>query len=220
VSRTLVTFAIDGYRQLSDLSRPGQIAYARRHGYEPCTRPPRLRLRPPSWLKVTALLDALDLHEEALWLDADVVVVDGELDLADEVPADAWQALVRHHTPDGEVANGGVWLVRRPMRGPLEQLWQLTRYLNHPWWEQAGLLDLLGYRHDPRPVELAAPTDLYTRTHWLGLEWNSHEQNDRHPAPRFAHATAGDLDWRASVMRRHIARAAELAQRKGALSHA
>lgn len=219
MSRALVTFATGAYLELAELSRPGMAAYADRHGYQLRTRPPGLRLRPPSWLKVAALLEELERHDEVLWLDSDVVVVDDALDLADEVPADAWQALVRHHTPDGEVPNGGVWLVRRPMRDELERLWQMTRYLNHPWWEQAGLLDLLGYRHEPRPVELIAPTALYDRTHWLGLEWNSHEQNDRHPAPRLAHATAGGLAWRAGVMRQYLARAAELAHEKGALSH-
>jgi len=127
------------------------------------------------------------------------------------VPDHDVQALVRHRTPDGEVPNCGVWFVRAGLRPTLVRLWGMDRYLDHPWWEQAGMLDLLGYRHTVRPVELAAPTELYRRTHWLGLEWNSHEQNDRHPQPRFAHATCGSVDWREAVMREHLARALELA---------
>jgi hypothetical protein len=213
VSRALVTFAIGEHRRLLKLSFPRFAEYADRHGYDLHAYPPRLVTRPPSWLKVAALLDALAHHEEALWIDCDVVIVDGDLDVADEVPEDAVQALVRHHTPDGEVPNCGVWFVREAVRPALVKLWRLDRYLDHPWWEQAGMLDLLGYRHRSRPVTLEEPTDLYWRTHWLGLEWNSHEQNDRHPSPRFAHATCGSVDWREQVMRDYLARAPELAHK-------
>jgi glycosyl transferase family (putative galactosyltransferase) len=204
VKRALLTFATGEHERLLALSLPGFEAYAERHGYDLVTDAPRMLLRPASWYKVPALLRALDVYEEALWLDADVVIVDGSRDLADEVPEGAWQALVRHHTPDGEVPNGGVWLVRPAMRETLEAIWARDRYLNHGWWEQAALLDLLGYRHPP--ARLVEPTTLYRRTHWLGLHWNSHEERDRHPRPTFAHATAGSLDWRAAVMAAYIAR--------------
>ena len=213
MSRALVTFAVGEHRRLLELSLPRFAEYADRHGYELHAYPPRLVTRPPSWLKVAALLDALNHHEEALWIDCDVVIVDGDLDLADEVPDPCCQALVRHHTPDGEVPNCGVWLVREALRPALLRLWRMDRYLDHVWWEQAAVLDLLGYRHQQRPVELVAPTELYRRTHWLGLEWNSHEQNDRHPSPRFAHATCGSVDWREQVMRDYLARADQLARR-------
>ncbi len=206
MSRALVTFATGEFSRLLDLARPRFQEYADRHGYQLHETPPGLLLRPPSWLKVSQLIDALTWHEEALWIDADVAIVDGSRDVADEVPARSWQALVCHHTPDGAVPNCGVWLVRQPMRPILEHIWRMDRYVNHPWWEQAAMLDLLGYRHEPRPVVLDTPTDLYGRTHWLGLEWNSHEENDRHPEPRFAHATAGPVDWRADVMRGYLAR--------------
>jgi hypothetical protein len=217
VTRALVTFAVGEHERLLQLALPRMAEYADRHGYDLIAHPPRMLWRPPSWLKVAALLDALTHYDEALWIDCDVVIVDGELDVDDELHDDDVQALVRHHTPDGEVPNCGVWLVRQAMRPVLMQLWRMDRYLNHPWWEQAAMLDLLGYRHRRRPVELAEPTDLYRRTHWLGLEWNSHEQNDRHPSPRFAHATCGSVDWREAVMRDHLTRARELAHDRGGI---
>lgn len=204
-TRAIVTFATGGHRELLELARPGFEAYAARHGYDLLETPPRGLQRPASWGKLLALADALDAgYREALWLDADIVIVEDARDLASDVPPDAVQALVRHHTPDGEVPNCGVWLVRQPMRLVLDELWGMRQYLDHPWWEQAALLDLLGYRG--RPVTLQTPSELYQQTHWLGLEWNSHEQNDRHDRPRFVHATAGSIAWRASVMRFYMAR--------------
>lgn len=205
MTRALVTFATGDHRRLLDLSLPRFAAYAEAHDYDLHTEAPRMLLRPASWYKVPALLDLLEDYDEVLWLDADVVICDVGRDVADEVPPDKWQALVRHHTPDGEVPNGGVWYARPLLRDALLAIWQRDRYLNHGWWEQAALLDLLGYEHQQRPVRLVEPSELYARTHWLGLEWNSHEENDRHPRPVFAHATAGNLEWRAQVMTRHIA---------------
>lgn len=204
--KALVTFALGDYQQLAEIARPGLEAYADQHGYRLYTEAPAYRTRPASWLKIPMLLAALEAHEEVLWLDADVVVADGSCDIADEVPDWALHALVRHHTPDGEVPNCGVWFLRAAMGDVLEQLWRAVEYLTHPWWEQAALLDLLGYEHRRRPVTLVCPTPLYKRTCWLDLSWNSHEERDRHASPRFAHATAGPLDWRAQVMRDYTAR--------------
>jgi galactosyl transferase GMA12/MNN10 family len=214
VSRALVTFATGGHRRLLDLALPGLTEYADRHGYRLLTDPPVPAAGPASWFKLPALVDALHRYDEALWVDSDIVVVDGSADLAELVPDGAWQALVRHHTADGEVPNCGVWYVRRPMLGPLEQMWALRdHYRDHPWWEQAALMQLLGYRL--APAMLAVPTRLYRRTCWLGGEWNSHTSADPHPDPRFVHATHGPLDWRVDVMRLYTA-PPMLAGQKGA----
>jgi hypothetical protein len=201
MSRALVTFATGAYRACAEIARPGLEQYAERHEYELLDRPPTIAPRPASWMKLPLLANALDRYDEVLWLDADVVVCDPNHDLADDVPQEAWQALVRHHTPDGEVPNCGVWYLRHQMHHVLEQLWTMERYLDHPWWEQGALLELLGYQG--RPVELVAPTELCWHTHWLPLEWNSHEERDRHPSPRFAHATCGPLGWRLAIMARY-----------------
>jgi hypothetical protein len=203
MSKALVTFAVDGYERLAELTRPGLVCYAARHGYDLYHGQPVLPAdRAPSWAKIRLLQNALDEYEQVLWLDADVAIVDDTDDLADRVPGWAWQAMVRHRTPDGEVPNCGVWLVRPPMWTVLEQAWR-TGDPNDPWWEQAAMLPLLGYRG--RPCRLEMPTALYRMTCWLGLEWNSHEQCDPHPAPRFAHATCGPLEWRLNVIRDHLA---------------
>lgn len=201
MSRAMLTFATGPYEQVLEVSLPAMRRYCDRHGYGLYPYPPAVQPRPASWMKLPLMANALEEHEEVLWVDADVLIVNEEADLADEVPADAWQALVRHHTPDGEVPNCGVWYVRQPMRDVLGELWGMDHYLDHPWWEQGALLELLGYRG--RPAVLEQPSELCWRTHWLGLEWNSHEESDRHPQPRFVHATCGPLGWRLAVMYRY-----------------
>ena len=210
MKRAIVTFAVGNHQDLLELAMPGFQDYAGRHGYDLLVQPPGEITRAASWHKIPLLLQALDDYDEALWLDCDIVIVDPTIDVADVIPHEAWHALVRHHTPDGEVPNCGVWYLRQPMRHTLKAIWDDDRWLNHPWWEQAALMDRLGYHH--HPAHLSNPTRLYRHTHWLDLCWNSHEQNDPDPNPRFAHATCGGVGWRAAVMREHIMRA-ELAER-------
>ncbi len=206
MSKALVTFAVGRHTELLEISRPGFAEYARRHGYD-YHEGAQPESRPPSWWKVPLLYDALWSYDEVLWLDCDVVIVDPSADIAAEVPRSYWQAMVKHHTSDGEVPNCGVWLVRRPMARYLADIWGMEGYRDHVWWEQAAMLDFLGYEHEPRPVRLHAPTPLYDRTHFLPLEWNSHEQNDRHPSPRFAHVTPNGVDWRLPRMKAYAERA-------------
>lgn len=207
MTKALVTFAVGRHTELLELSRPGFQAYAARHGYTYMETWNVGATREPSWWKVRALIGALAFYDEVLWIDCDVAIVDGSRDLAADVPPDAWQALVMHHTQDGEVPNCGVWYVRRTMTTILEAVWSMDRYLDHVWWEQAAMLELLGYNPTERPVRRHFPSELYDRTHWLPLEWNSHEQNDRHPSPRFAHCTPNGVDWRKNIMRGYLTQA-------------
>lgn len=200
MSRAIVTFAVGAeHERLLEIALPSFQEFARRHGYCLLTEtPPAPDIpRPPSWWKIPALQAALDDHDEALWLDCDTVIIDPRDDV--EVDLLAWQAVVEHHTKDGRVPNLGVWLVRRPMLAVLSRMWEMTRYLNHGWWEQAAMLELLGYA-DGRPVQLRAPTGLYERTAFLDPGWNVHPWDANKSRERILHATMHPD--RAATMRR------------------
>jgi galactosyl transferase GMA12/MNN10 family len=203
VNRALVTFAVGGFQPLLELAQPGLEEYADRHGYTLLTDPPVVLARPPSWHKITTLLAALEDYEEALWIDCDTIIVDPSLDLADEIPPGAWQAITVHHTPEGEVPSAGVWYARQPLQPVLEAIWRHDEYLHHRWWEQAALQHLLGYTPNHLPVHLDHPTEVYDRTHWLGLEWNTlaFPGQPVDPSARIVHAAAGHpIPVRAQLM--------------------
>ena len=190
MSRALVTWARgQEHLQLLDISLPSMEAFADRHGYD-VVIPEIDSTRPASWCKVPALHAALEDYDEALWVDADVVITDPTADM--HVPDGCWQALVEHHTGDGDVPNCGVWFVRKPMAPILEAMWGMTQHLNHGWWEQAAMLELLGYedmRSRGIPTHLVQPSELYRRTFWLDNGWNVHPWDDRADRPRFMHAS-------------------------------
>lgn len=146
--------------------------------------------RPASWMKVLALREQLERFDRIAWIDADVVVLDHSKNIFDEL-GDGWHGLVRHHTPSGVVPNCGVWIVTKWMTWALNEVWNARWHINHPWWEQAAVLELMGYAVLPGPFsQLAAPTELYSHTTWLGPEWNHHPADtNRVASPRFLHVT-------------------------------
>jgi hypothetical protein len=181
----------DTFAALASVTLPRARQYAARHGMD--VRVASLDgLRPASWQKLLALVDALDDgYERVLWLDADVVVSDMSRNVLDDVPTTAWQAMVVHETNCGSVPNCGVWVVTRAMRSYLADAWDLEQYTTHPWWEQAAVLELMGYVVTPDPTaRLRHPTELFNRTRELGPEWNHHPHDrKRVSSPRFWHVT-------------------------------
>jgi hypothetical protein len=181
----------DQFAALAEVTFPRLRRYAARHGLDVwCVNLDGPR--PPSWQKVLHMIEALDSgYERVLWVDADVVVGDLERNLFDEHRPDAWQALVVHETNCGSVPNCGVWLVTRCMRSHLVEAWEREYFTTHPWWEQAAILELMGYRVTQDPTaHLHQPTELFARTQVLGPEWNHHPHDRNQVAePRFWHAT-------------------------------
>lgn len=151
--------------------------------------------RKPSWMKVPNIIGALDHYERAVWIDADVVINRFEENILDDVPHYAAQALVPHETPCGVVPNCGVWVVTQQMRDTLRDIWTEDRNLEHFWWEQASMLEKMGYEvtADERGFPLCQKgeaTPLRWVTEFLDAKWNHHPQDaNRVDAPNFIHVT-------------------------------
>lgn len=196
MSKALVSYATGPHEELLEIALPSFQQFADRHGYDLLVPDSMSCPRPASWHKVPALIAALHDHNEALFLDADTVIIDPTEDL--DVPEDAVQALVRHSTGDGDVPNCGVWFTRKDALPVLERIWRMEHHVHHGWWEQAAMHELLGYAG--RPVGLVAPTGLYERTHWLDPAWNVHVWHRPVPTrPRIMHASM--FPDRAAAMR-------------------
>jgi hypothetical protein len=172
MTKALVSFGVGSdFEEMLAVATPSFEAFAGRHDYDPVIQPDLGQLtRPPSWHKVPTLLELLDDYDEVLWVDADAVIVDDTDDL--EVPADAWQALACHRTNDGDVPSCGTWLLRRPMIPVLKEVWTMTEYLHHGWWEQRAIAELLGF--EGNPLAHVRTTELYEHTYWLDNGWSVH----------------------------------------------
>ncbi len=211
--KALCSIGSGPHADLLAVSRPTFAAYAERHGYELVTSTATVAGRPPAWAKVPMLREAVDAYELVLWIDADAVIVDGRDDVADL--ADRELALVRHRNGDVEVPNTGVMVLRGGAfaRELLDRMWAAKRYVDHPWWENAALLDLLGYDlpsaleprwrrlgRPARPLRHARPSRFLDGTRFLPLEWNS-GYLDRAERPRIVHCLGVPVEQRLRDMR-------------------
>ena len=107
-------------------------------------------------------------------------------------------------------------------RDLLDRTWSARRLIHHPWWENAALLDALGYDlpgalepglrgrgrrlaarvtgREPRHFGHARPSPFTAGTQFLPLEWNSVYL---HPAdrPRIVHCPGVPVEQRVRDMR-------------------
>ena len=100
-----------------------------------------------------------------------------DLDIADALAEDRFLSLVQHRFDGQDLLNTGVmiWRGGDRARAFLDAVWDNRAFIQHPWWENAALADLLGYRvdMDPARLELTKPSPWVTGVQYLPLEWNS-----------------------------------------------
>jgi len=190
-SLILTGWSGDLHTAMANHTVPLMAAYAKRHGHDFRT----VGLdgeRPASWDKLPAMYAALRSYDVVAWLDVDVVVAWPGADIIAELQPGKSQAVVEHLTECGRVPNCGVWVVARAMQPTLRQAWaEGSAFVDHPWWEQAAIMLLMGYVVEPGPHgKLDSPTTLYEQTTFLRPEWNHHPGDINKPdKPYFVHVT-------------------------------
>lgn len=130
------------------------------------------------WSKVTLLREALRDYALVLWLDADVLVVRTDEDVAAHLHGDHFQALALEHVPAEHRVNPntGVWL----MRSCAEAFAFLDAVTEAgpqpgPWADQGAVLAALGWDRGDERYFWARPgrgTEALTATSWLPPSWN------------------------------------------------
>jgi hypothetical protein len=195
--RVLVSLATGDHRLLMAQGAPSLQAYGRRHGWDVLLSSETLDVRrPPSWFKVRLVQELLQTYEHVFWIDADAIVDDLDRNVLAEIDPskDIWFAShPQGHDADASVLNAGVFLARSTpwTMSLLDAVWRADSYLDHNWWENAALLDLLGY-------SLEAPYEQRERTPWnhgigaLPLDWNSVPGYCEGPSPALNHYARGD----------------------------
>lgn len=175
---------------------PLMHSYASKHGADFSCVNLQASGIPASWVKVPYVAKALEQFDEVLWLDADIVVMKSQESIFAEVAADSVLAVVEHHTPCGDVPNFGMFVARRGLADTFNFIWANKReqYLNHPWWEQAAMLEQLGYSvahtGDCQQSRRISGSPLLDKTTILHPKWNHHPYDSAGVEdPNFVHVT-------------------------------
>lgn len=173
--RVICTIAIDRHVELLRISEPLMRAYAERHGYDLVVgRRSEYPRRPVSWSKVRMIRRLMGRYDLVVWIDVDTTILDPSRDIADELVPGADIYIVAHHFHDQEIPNAGILMVRSTPAAArfLDLVWEQEGFVEHPWWENAAILHLLGYSLMPTnpPAEPSPHRDLFR---FIGTEWNS-----------------------------------------------
>lgn len=190
--RALCTAATGPFADLLAISAPTLGAYARQHRFDLVAVTDETAAgRPAAWGKIPIVQGLLDDYDIVAWVDADAVIVDRSRDLTDELRRGKHLYLVEHHhEPSGEVtANTGVFMLRSGpwARAFLAAVWAREDLIDHRWWENAAVMELLGYRIDPQPAGRERHTEWLARTHFLDVAWNSMPHWCASPTPLINH---------------------------------
>lgn len=180
--------------------------YADRHGYDVELREELLAPdRPASWSKVLLVQELLESYDVVFCIDADAAIVDPSRDIVDDLRDDALIGLVAHEYDGQRIPNCGVWVLRRDRRTRrfLQRVWRQTQYLDHKWWENAAVLDLLGYRLEPS-VELVRRRRMLDRVQFLDQAWNSIAMHES-PHPWVRHYPGESQEHRLAHLRADVA---------------
>jgi hypothetical protein len=203
VTKVLVTVGTGPMLPVLDLALRTFRPYAERHGYDLVIGSGDANGREPAWAKVVLLRRLLAVYDEALWLDSDILILDGSKDIADSVPAGHFQGLVEQAVSEKEHGiNTGVWFLRAgpASTGFLDAVWDHDATGEPGMWENLQALDLLGYT-TVRPYRPIRQTEWLTGTALLDPTWNA---IGGIPG-RFRHYSAMSNAYRRRVMGRDLA---------------
>lgn len=176
----------DTHLKMLDIMKPTVIYYAKKHGMDCLILPIKnrpYRQRPPAWDKILLINSALKHYKLVMWIDADAIIVDPTRNIRKVLRSDVPLHLVFHRrTP-----NTGMMVFRRSKKAfeLLEAIWNRTAYINHPWWEQAALMDVLGYDPNDQNCRFRGKTKYTHMVKYLGWEWNAKPwENVKNPVIR------------------------------------
>ena len=204
--RVLVTtWYDDRFAAIGDLALASCARYCRAQGYE--LRVPSVPRadRPPAWHKIEILRALLDEAPDlVLWIDADAMIVRTDRPAHAELPADRAFGLVKHVLDGVTTVNTGVLMLRAtdPARELLDEIWRQEKCREHRWWENAAMMEGLGYRKALADGREDAPEPRWERhLHWLAEEWNTLPGARPAEPPIVRHYAGRSLEYRLANMR-------------------
>jgi hypothetical protein len=140
----LITACDHKLKSLSDLTVPILQTYCDNHHYCFINKTINNFDKPPSWYKIYAILEQLNnlKYEYLLWLDTDTIILKPDFKIESLISSNKDLYISR----DINGINCGVFLVKNSniIKSILYATLHLSeKYLNHVWWEQAAIMELM-----------------------------------------------------------------------------
>jgi hypothetical protein len=140
----VVSLATDAMKELREVTFPVNRAWCEAHGYTwVAGNRPLDPSRPASWSKIRMIQELCHIApgQWAFWIDGDAVVTRPDWRLEALADDDAELIIAKDHNG----MNCGVFLIRlgNMTWNFLADVYSRTEFLNHRWWEQAAIRQVL-----------------------------------------------------------------------------
>tara|TARA_B100001175_G_scaffold315109_1_gene325940 strand:- start:912 stop:1724 length:813 start_codon:yes stop_codon:yes gene_type:complete len=160
----IITSYDEGYSEVGNKTKETFKKYAEIQGYnfENITMPNSGR--PPAWNKIRILMDEMikKEFEFLMWIDADAFFNNYDIDIANEIEQEKEIYMVKHYCEvhKGSIyqntkltilrINTGVLLMKNSEHNLkfLQKVWDKKEYINHQWWEQAAIMDVMNFKSE------------------------------------------------------------------------
>lgn len=203
--RVLCSAATGPFTSLLEVSTPALEKYARQHRWDlVLSREDLAAGRPASWGSIQLVRSLLTDYDVVGWIDADAIIVDLDDNLADELEPekDLYIVEMPGEMPDDQIANAGVFMLRAGewANRLLDEIWCREHLSHHRWWENAALMQVLGYDIDGTPVRRDSGNPWLRRVKFLDSAWNNIPFVSRSRQPRINHYAALPIPQRRLLM--------------------
>jgi len=132
--------------------------------------------RPTSWHRIVFIPKLFaEGFDFVIWMDADAIITRFDVDVRSLIKPDKDLYIVQHENigEDGPVPNAGFMVFRNSSwsKKLLEEIWEKREYIDHKWWENAALIDILGYKHLVGGVR-DFNHEMLAKVEFIKSEWN------------------------------------------------
>jgi len=140
----VITAYNNSYKPLIDISSSIITNYCNYHSFDyEAYKIPDNYIRPPSWSKIQYLITNLEekKYQYILWIDADAIISGSSYDILSVIEPHRYIYISK----DFNAINAGVILFANNSYNLdlLYKIWNKEEYINHSWWEQAALIELI-----------------------------------------------------------------------------
>ena len=190
----IITSYNDEYKEVGDKTKETFKKYAQIQGYDfeniimPKTG------RPYAWNKISILINEIKKRnfEYLMWIDADAFFNNYNIDISGEIEQDKEIYITKHYCEvhKGSIyentkltilrINTGVLLIKNSDHNLkfFQKVWDNEQYINHQWWEQAAMMDVMGFKSELNGNLNDNKGNYYLeKVKFLSNDWNSIPSN-------------------------------------------
>jgi galactosyl transferase GMA12/MNN10 family len=142
---TIITGCTPNMLGVAAISRPTIERYCEKWGFEFMVCDLIEFSRPASWQKISLLLNEIDfpkLDEFLLWVDTDAIILNQDFDVRSLIKDG--KHIYISKDPNGINLGVCMWMCCPYSGNILNKMWHMEHCINHPWWEQQALAELIG----------------------------------------------------------------------------